>query len=171
MDMRKALAITAVIVAGSVCGALAPAVISHAASGEDVVKARVKFMDDDIGEHWNVLADFAKNGKGSLADVEKHALALAELSKKIPGHFPKDSGRGVYPDHVTRALPEIWKNWTEFEKQVQQLEAGSLKLASLAKTGDKDAVVKMIGPSGSYAKTQIGCAECHDKFRGARVKK
>ena len=169
--MRKALTITAVVIAGSVCGALVPAAISQAASGDEVIKARVKFMDDDIGDHWKVLADFAKNGKGSLADVEKNALALAELAKKIPGHFPKDTGRGMYPDHVTRSLPEIWKNWPEFEKAAQQLESGSLKLASLAKAGDKDAVVRMIGPSGSYAKTQIGCAECHDKFRGARVKK
>ena len=169
--MRKALAITAVVVAGAVCGALVPAPSSQAASSDDVVKARVKFMDDDIGDHWKVLADFAKNGKGSLQDVEKHALALAELAKKIPGHFPKDTGRGVYPDHVTRSLPEIWKNWPEFEKAVQQFESGSLKLASLAKSGDKEGVVRMIGPSGSYNKTQIGCAECHETFRGARVKK
>ena len=54
------------------------------------------------------------------------------LAKKIPGHFPKDTGRGVYPDHVTRSLPEIWKNWTEFEKQVQQFEAGSITAVAAA---------------------------------------
>lgn len=145
--------------------------LSHAASGEEVIKARVNFMEDEIGGHWKVLAAFAKNGHGSLGDVEKNALALVNLAKKIPGHFPKDTGRGSYPDDATRALPAIWKDWPAFEKSAQKLADESEKLAALAKAGDKDAVVTMIGSSGSYARTKIGCAECHETYRGAKVKK
>ena len=81
---------------------------SHAASGEEVIKSRVNFMEDDIGAQWKVLAAFAKSGKGSLADVEKSAMELGKLAKKIPEHFPKDTGRGKYPDKMTRTLPAVW---------------------------------------------------------------
>jgi cytochrome c556 len=170
--MRHGARFAGVVVAGAVLGVmLSPPPVLGAASGEEVIKARVDFMEHQIGDHWKVLANFAKNGKGTLQDVEQNALALADLAKKIPSHFPKNTGRGDYPDHETRALPAIWKDWPAFEQQVKQFADGSMKLASLAKAGDKDAVVKMIGPSGSYNKTEIGCAECHEKFRGPRVKK
>ena len=72
---------------------------------------------------------------------------------------------------MTRALPAIWKDWDGFEKDVQRMATESEKLARLAKEGNKDAVVTMIGTSGSYGKTKIGCAECHQTFRGPTAKK
>lgn len=147
-----------------------PMEASRAASGEEVIKARVDFMENDVGGQWKILAAFVKSGKGSLADVEKSAKALADMEKKIPAHFPKDTGRGNYPDKVTRALPAIWKESEKFQKDIQRLVDESEKLARLAKDGNRDAVVAMIGPSGSYPRTKIGCAECHESFRGARAK-
>ena len=170
--MRIAIKILGLVVVTAVSGiTLLPVGLSHAASGEEVIKARVHFMEEDIGSHWKVLAAYAKTGKGSLADVEKNAMSLVNLVKKIPAHFPKDTGRGNYPDDMTRALPAIWKDWGGFEKDIQRLATESEKLARLAKAGDKDAVVAMIGASGSYARTKIGCAECHESFRGAKAKK
>lgn len=170
--MRFTDKIMGFVVATAVSGVtLLPMGTSYAASGEEVIKARVAFMKDEVESHWKPLAAYAKNGKGSLADVEKNARALVSITKKITAHFPKDTGRGNYPDDVTRALPAIWKDWEGFEKGVQKLADESEKLARLAKEGDKDAVVTLIGPSGSYAKTKIGCADCHDTFRGARAKK
>jgi cytochrome c556 len=46
--------------------------------------------------------------------VEKNATALAKLAEKLPAHFPKDTGRGKYPDKLTRSLPAIWENWDAF---------------------------------------------------------
>ena len=158
------------VVSATFAAMLLPAGTLYAASGEDVIKARVNFMDDDIGGHWKVLAAFAKSGKGSLADVEKNAMELAKLAKKIPEHFPKDTGRGKYSDKLTRTLPAVWTNWAGFEKDVQRLEDQSAKVASLAKAGDKDAVVSLIGKSGKYSQTKLGCAECHKNFRGKKVK-
>lgn len=149
---------------------LIPAQSSHAASGEDVINARLDFMKEDLGGHWKILAAFAKGGKGSLADVEKAANGIANSAKKIPAHFPKDTGRGKYPDTLTRALPAIWTDWAKFEKEVQRLVDGSSNLARLAREGNKEAVVSTIGPSGSYARTKIGCAECHEAFRGPAAK-
>jgi cytochrome c556 len=167
--------------ARSISGLVATALVSsflllaaaplQAASGEEIIKARVNFMEEEVQGQWRVLAGYVKGGKSSLADVEKSALALASLAKKIPAHFPKDTGRGRFPDDMTRALPAIWTDWADFEKDAKRLSDESEKLARLAKAGDKEAVVDMIGESGSYARTKIGCAECHESYRGPRVKK
>ncbi len=170
--MRLAAKIVSFVVVTAVSGvALWPMGPSYAASGEDAIKARVDFMNDEIYARFTPLAAYAKKGKGSLADVEENARAIAILARKIPAHFPKDTGRGNYPDKMTRALPVIWTDWDGFKKDVQKLAEGSDKLARLAREGNKDAVVTLIGKSGKYSKTKIGCAECHDKFRGDKVKK
>ena len=145
--------------------------LAQAASGEEIIKARVNFMEEDIGREWKILANFAKNGTGSLADVEKSANTLVGLSKKIPEHFPKDTGRGNFPDDMTRARPEIWKDPKGFAQAVQHFADKSAELAKLAKAGNKDAAVNLIGMSGSYAKSNIGCNDCHESFRGPRTKK
>jgi hypothetical protein len=31
--------------------------------------------------------------------------------------------------------------------------------------------MELIGPKGTYGATKIGCNECHEAFRGERVKK
>jgi cytochrome c556 len=170
--MRSAGSIAGFVLATAVSGVtLLPMGPSHAASGEEVIKARIDFMKDDMEAHWRPLAAYAKSGTGSLADVEKSARALGALAKKIPAHFPKDTGRGNYPDKLTRALPAIWTDWEGFNKDVQRLADESEKLASLAQEGNKDAVVTMIGTTGSYNRTKIGCGECHETFRGAAAKK
>lgn len=170
--MRLSVKIMSFVAATAVSGVtLLPMGPSHAASGEEVIKARIEFMQDEMEAQWKTLAAYAKSGTGSLADVEKSARALVVLAKKVSAHFPKDTGRGNYPDDVTRALPAIWKDGEKFQKDIQRLAEESDALARLAREGNKDAVVTMIGTSGSYARTRIGCAECHDTFRGARPKK
>ena len=159
-----------------ICAALASAMglampSVHAQSGEDVLKGRVSFMRDEMQGPWKVLAAFGKGGQGSLADVEKSALMIASRAKNIPQHFPTDTGRGKFPDDMTRALPAIWQEPQKFQALVQKLEQESTKLAALAKAGDKDAVVAMIGVSGSINQTTIGCGDCHRAFWGPAVKK
>ena len=169
--MHFAVRLMVFSVVAAVSGAiLLAAESSYAASGEEVIKARKNFMEDGLEDQWNVLAAYAKNGKGSLADVEKSAMELGKLAKKIPEHFPKDTGRGKYPDKMTRTLPAVWTNWAGFQKDVQRLADQSAKLASLARAGDKEAAVNLIGKSGKYSQTKLGCAECHDNFRGQTVK-
>ncbi len=141
------------------------------AGGEEVIKARSNFMDEQLYGEFKVLAAYVRTGKGSLADVEKSAKAIANLSKQIPKHFPKDTGRGHFPDTMTRTLPVVWTDWARFEKEVQRLTEGAERLAKAASAGDKEQVMELIGPKGSYNSTKIGCAECHEVFRGERVKK
>ena len=106
--MRFSVKLMGFVVATVVSGVtLLPMGPSHAASGEEVIKARIDFMKDELEGNWKTLAAYVKTGSGSLADVEKSARALANIAKKIPAHFPKDTGRDNYPDDVTRALPAI----------------------------------------------------------------
>ena len=69
--------VTATVVSGVTLLSIAPA---QAASGEEVIKARIDFMKDEIESHWKPLAAFVRKGAGSLADVEKNATALAKLA-------------------------------------------------------------------------------------------
>lgn len=140
---------------------------AHAASGEEVIKARLNFMEG-MEKHWSQIAAFVK-GKGTLADVEKNARAISKMAYDIPKHFPKDTGRGKFPDKMTRALPVVWEDPEGFQQHVKKLVDGSDTLARLAREGKKDEALEMIGP-GSYARTKIGCADCHDNFRGPRAK-
>ena len=169
--MRFPIKLLGFVMASAALGATwLPAGTAYAASGEEVIKARINFMKDDVEAHWKPLAAFASKGKGSLADVEKNAEALQMLAAKIPGHFPKDTGRGKFPDKMTRTLPAVWTKWAEFEEDSKRLADQSAKLVGYAKAGDKEAVVNLIGKSGKYSQTKLGCAECHDNFRGDRVK-
>jgi cytochrome c556 len=158
-----------------ICGTLGVAMgvalpLVYAQSGEDAIKGRVSFMREQLGGPWKVLAGFVK-GQGSLADVEKSAQLIASRAKNLPQHFPKDSGRGAFPDDVTRALPAIWQEPQKFQGFVQQLEQESTKLAALAKAGDKDAVMAMLGESGSFNASKLGCGDCHRAFQGPAAKK
>lgn len=150
-------------------GAVAtPLTVVHAASGEEVIKARIDFMKDQLEAHWKPLAAFVK-GQGTLADVEKNARAISKAAHEIPKHFPRDTGRGKYPDKLTRTLPAVWEDWDGFKKDTQRLVEGSDRLARLAREGKKDEALELIGPGG-YGNTRIGCVECHDNFRGPRAK-
>lgn len=167
--MRLTGKVVGCAVLGAALGAGAP--FLYAQSGEEVIDARIKFMQEEIGSHWKVLAAFVKAGQGSMADIEKSARAISGLAKKIPAHFPKDTGRGRYPDYMTRALPAIWTEPQKFQGYVEKLEEESARLAALAKAGDKTAVADMIGPAASFNKTKIGCADCHAAYQGPRVRK
>lgn len=165
----KIVGLTAVIAIAAVL--LVPMGSPTAASGEEVIKSRLDFMRKVLRKHFNTINAYAKSGKGTPAEIEKSAIALQKLAKKIPSHFPKGTGRGDYPAKMTRALPAIWQDPKAFEKAYQFLADESAKLAAVAKTGNKDAILKQIGPAGKYSKSRLGCGSCHKKFRGKRVKK
>ena len=147
-------------VAGLVLASSGP--IKAAMTGEAAIKARVAAMKDN-GKNMKVIQGFVKNGKGTAADVAKHAAAIVATSKKIPGLFPKDTGRGHFTDKQTRALPVIWTDWKGFEKDAHALTAAAENLEKVAKAGDKDAIAKAAGGVGK------ACGACHKAYRGPDV--
>lgn len=136
------------------------------AGSEDSIKQRIDLMRKHVLKNWKPIKAYAKKGKGSATDVQKNAQALNAAAKKITALFPAGTGRGAYPDKVTRALPAIWTDWKGFEKAAYVLANESGKLAKVAATGDAEAIRKQIGTTG-----KLGCGGCHKPFRGAKVKK
>lgn len=82
--------------------------------------------------------------------------AIATWAKQIPSLFPPGSDKGSKP---TKALPAIWTNRAEFEKDAANLAAAGTKLAELAKANDTagfTAQLKVVGEA---------CGACHKAFR------
>lgn len=162
--MKKFLGIAVIAAVAAVL--LLPAGSPNAASGDDAIKQRKELMKKVVGKNWKAIKAYAKKGEGTPAAVASHAEAISKAAGKIAALFPKGTGRGDYPDKVTRALPAIWKDWSDFEKGTKVLAAETAKLAAVARSGNKDAIVKQIAATG-----KLGCGGCHKPFRGAKVKK
>lgn len=85
----------------------------------------------------------------------KQAARVAAMAPMLAEGYPKDS----FVAGKTRAKQEIWANWAEFEKLMQNLETKSAAFADVAKGGD---LAKIKPAFGELTQT---CKACHDKFR------
>lgn len=160
INRMSGLAITVAVAAAL----LLPAGSPNAASGEDAIKQRRELMKTVVGKNWKPIKGYAKKGKGTPADVAKHAAEINKAAGKVTALFPKGTGRGDFSDKATRALPAIWKDWAKFEAAAKALADESAKLVKVAEGGDKDAIAKQIGATGK------ACGGCHKPFRGAKAK-
>ena len=73
----------------------------------------------------------------------------------IPSLFPAGSEKG----DDTKALPEIWSNRAEFEKDAANLTTQAEKLVQLAEADDK------AGFATQFQATGQACGACHRQFR------
>jgi len=138
----------AVMGAGSVMAQMAP----------DVVKDRQAAMKD-ISKANKTLRAAAK--KGDKAEVEKQAKMIVVLAEKLPALFPKGTERGTLDAKVTRAKPEIWAKWDDFQAKANELKSMASQIASAAGKGD----LAMAGDGVNKA-----CGGCHKPFRGPAAK-
>lgn len=144
----KALTISAVITVS------ATTVVFAHGGAMGVVKERMDLMST-IGKNMKFIAAMVKGEtKFDPVAVETSAKSMAEHSRKINDLFPKDS-----LDKPTEALPSIWKDWDRFAQLSKSLETESNKLAEVAASGDKPAVMMQ------FAKTGKVCSTCHTDFR------
>lgn len=135
------------------------------ADGHVVIEKRITFMRKDILDPWKVITAFAKEDKGTAADVAKAATELSAAAGGIAPLFPKGTGRGDVDAKMTRALPKIWEDWAGFEKAANVLVAEAATLAKTAAGGDTAAIKAQIGVTGKN-----GCGGCHTPYRGEKVK-
>ncbi len=128
-----------------------------------VIKERRALMQNN-NKSFKVIKAFAKSGKGKAGAVRDAAVAVAWNAAQIPGLFPKGTS---LKDGVgqTRAKPEIWAKWADFEAAAGKLKAAGENLAKVAAGGDAGAI-KSAG--GAVMKS---CGGCHNSFRGPRPKK
>lgn len=109
-----------------------------------------------FGDGFSKIMKIRKGEGGSPADFPAIAAAMAEASSKTKAAFEKDT-RGM--EGFTKAKDNIWDNWEDFAKRLDQLEVDAHAFAEAAKSGD----MSKIGPAmGAVGKN---CKSCHDEYK------
>ena len=147
-----AVALLAVVAAGC-------ATTKVAMKPEEAITARQQLMKEQ-GAAMRAINDKLKAGQAQTIGPE--AEKLASTAKRIPELFPAGSVNA----QTSRAKPEIWQKWQDFQANAKSLETQATKLASSAKTATAAETTAAVGNLGKTT-----CGSCHDAFRGPEIKK
>lgn len=123
---------------------------------ENVIKYRQSVMKAMSG-HTGAIAGVVKGEVSYVDHVAAHARGVNAMSKLIVGLFPK--GTGQMDSANTRALPEIWDDFSKFEAAAKALETQSAKMIEVAESGDVAAI------GGQLQNMGKACGGCHKPFR------
>jgi cytochrome c556 len=125
----------------------------------EAITARQQLMKEQLAA-FRSASDKVKAGQiqAVVADADK----LQATSKRIPKLFPENS---VNPS-VSRAKPEIWQKWSEFEGYAKALESRAQQLETAAKSGNAQMAQAALAEVNRSA-----CGACHTAFRGPEIKK
>ncbi len=108
---------------------------------------------------WNLLPMGAMlEGKRPFDQTlfAKHARDLAATANlDLLGGFPRGSDKGGDTD----VKAEIWLNWEDFKRKLENFRAQAAKLAEVAAKGDRSALVKPFEAVGE------SCKSCHKAYR------
>jgi cytochrome c556 len=138
------VAVTTLLVAG--CTTAQPK------SPAEVVEERQKLMKQN-GDSWKNIQDNAKTGNWAV--VAANAEIISKNAAKIPSLFPE----GSLTDK-SKAKPEIWQKWPEFESTAKKMETEAGRLQSTAAAGNGQGSQDIIKDFGRNA-----CGACHTPFR------
>ena len=150
---RRAITVTLIV------GSLAAGLLAGCASGDkmkmgsgDIVADRQRIMKLN-GASW---ADAqAKIKAGNFEAVAVNAETMALNAEHIPMLFPK----GSLTDK-SKAKPEVWDKWTEFQAAAKTMQTESEKLRDAARAKNQ-AQVEAIGKDFG----RNACGTCHTPFR------
>ncbi len=120
---------------------------------EEVVKYRVILMNTQTG-HLRAIAAVVGGEVSYGAHVKDHADAVKAIAGMEADIFPEGSAVGE-----SRAKPEIWQNWDEFQELYANYRTQAVKLAEVAATDDLGAIGAQLGEVGKT------CGGCHKRFR------
>lgn len=96
----------------------------------------------------------AVTNRSDVRDQVHEAEGLAYWGASIPGLFPAGSGGGE-----SRARPEIWTNWGDFEAKAMDLRRAASRLVQLARAGDS------AGFATQADVVEAACTACHAAYR------
>ena len=97
----------------------------------------------------------SKFKNGNIEGIAVNAEVIAITALQIPSLFPEGSLNGK-----SRARPEIWRRWSEFEASAKNLTIWSERLRDAAKAKDDKAVADIAKDFG-----RVSCDSCHILFR------
>ena len=121
-------------------------------SPAEVVEQRQQVMKQN-GDAWKNIQDNAKTGNWAV--VAANAEIISKNAAKIPSLFPE----GSLTDK-SKAKPEIWQKWPEFESTAKKMETEAARLQSTAAAGNGQGSEDIIKDFGRNA-----CGACHTPFR------
>ena len=119
---------------------------------EQIVEERQQLMKQH-GDAWKNIQENAK--ANNWPAVATNADTMSKNAKLIPALFPQGS-----MTDKSKAKPEIWQKWPEFESGAKKLETEAAKLRDTARTGNAQATNDMIKDFGRNT-----CGSCHTPFR------
>jgi len=154
MNGRLTLSASVIVIGGLSLGLVAGCAsksMSRMGSG-DVVADRQRLMKLQ-GASWADIQAKAKAGNIEAIAVNAETLALA--AQQIPALFPE----GSLTDK-SKAKPEIWQKWPEFEKDAKNLAVEAEKLRDAAKAKNEQLTQQIVKDFGRNA-----CGTCHTPFR------
>jgi cytochrome c556 len=154
MNARLTLSASVIVIGGLSLGLLAGCAsksMSKMGSG-DVVADRQRLMKS-VGANWADIQ--AKAKAGNIEGIAVNAENLALYAPHIPMYFPEGSGT-----EKSKAKPEIWQKWPEFQAAAKNLETQSEKLRDAAKSKNEQATQDIVKDFGRNA-----CGTCHTPFR------
>jgi cytochrome c556 len=126
---------------------------------DEAITARQALMKEQ-GAAMRSIGEKVKAGQ--IEAVAADADKLESTAKKIPKLFPEGSVNA----NTSRAKPEIWQKWSEFEGYAKSLSTKAKQLETTAKTGNAQATQQMAAELGKTT-----CGACHTAFRGPEIKK
>ena len=153
--------VTSTLVLGSVVAlAVACATTGQSKmSTADAIAARQKLMKEQ-GAALKSINEKVKAGQ--LQTIGPDAQKLVETSKLIPSLFPP----GSLDPATSRAKPEIWQKWPQFEADAKSLESKATQLVATSQTASTAATSAAVADLGKTT-----CGACHEAFRGPEIKK
>jgi cytochrome c556 len=126
---------------------LGTAAIAHA-DDQDVIDYRRHVMHT-MGEQVAIL-DMILQQRAPATNLATHAQILAITASTAQKAFePKVDGG--------EAKPEVWSQWPDFSKRLDELVAATDALAKSAKTGN-------VGATAPKLK-DLACKGCHETYR------
>jgi cytochrome c556 len=153
--------VTSTLVLGSVVAlAVACATTGQSKmSTADAIAARQKLMKEQ-GTALKAINEKVKAGQQQT--IGPDAQKLVETSKLIPSLFPP----GSLDPATSRAKPEIWQKWPQFEADAKSLESKATQLVATSQTASTAATTAAVADLGKTT-----CGACHEAFRGPEIKK
>jgi len=135
--------------------ALTPMLTTAAVDNQAVIDYRQHIMNtlnEQAGALGQILSA-AVPDDNVVSHIDAIALtastALKAFEPKVPGG---------------EAKPEVWANWADFSKRMQDFAANTAKMAKTAHDEGKDAALQQVVDA-------LSCKGCHDTFRKELPKK
>ena len=150
LSLTASVMVTASLVIGIGAGCAGKS-MSKTGSG-DVVADRQRVMKLQ-GASWADIQ--AKAKAGNIEAIAVNAETLAMTAQQIPALFPEGS-----LTEKSKAKPEVWQKWAEFQAAAKNLETQAEKLRDASRAKNEQLTQDLVKDFGRQ-----GCGTCHTPFR------